>query len=557
MATSKKSFSKLLRLENAQFSNAPLESVLTSVYDWSAQLWLRPKMYDFVDHGIDHSYAVLQKALEISSKLGRPLGELSPLERLVLGIGALIHDVGMQYQQYPIPGAQKKTAVNVRRHHTQLGFEMVTDARDGKFHNLRGGPELALENRYGTFLHYGCVVAFAHSGDEYWKRLVRPDYAERTEGSQQILRLRYLAALIRLADELHVEYTRIPELNFIQSPLLDAEGRAHWAACYYTQEIRISSPGTGGLYMYMHWRVPENATDEDVDIIRTLLQDLRERKTNQEIQLVRQHLKLSDSGDPCFLEFKLEGDPLHCVIDPPPDEVRAFVREKLQPIRFGAQEPSPVNQLSASEKADGVRRHAEGFFLEGRGVESGHWGLRTGWHTDKYVRCRELCEDVTFVRKLVAALTQHYANSGITEVVAIGSSAIRVGSVLALALNAKSFSYTFADDSSSGEHQYLDYETDLSGPDGGNVLIVDDIVGVGSVLQEVAGRLTSRVMPPKRIEAFALYSLGDLKSFLSGLADVHVTCLASFPDVKYWHASPENGLCQECEKHPAILSRVE
>jgi hypothetical protein len=119
--------------------------------------------------------------------------------------------------------------------------------------------------------------------------------------------LRLLAALLRLADELHCTYTRVPELSEIDSPVLDDTGKAHWAACYYTEDVRITSPGSGGLRFHMSWRIPDSG--EDSDMISSLLQELRDRKVREECQLIGEYLKLDDAGEKPFLEFQLEPNP--------------------------------------------------------------------------------------------------------------------------------------------------------------------------------------------------------------------------------------------------------
>ncbi|MDO8848379.1 MAG: hypothetical protein Q7W51_08355 [Coriobacteriia bacterium] len=546
-------FLELLDLHEATLANVDLELLFRNVYEWVAVIWSRTTMYKFVDHGINHSYADLEKALQISTGLGRRLCEFEPLERCVLGMAALLHDIGMQYGKY---AGEEMSAQEIRKNHCELGFQMVEAAREGTFEADLGGPALQIDKQTWSFVYFASVVGFAHSGSKHWKALDESDYGDRKEGGQQLLRLRYLAALLRIADEVHTEYTRLLETSFMTSPLLDEKGKAHWAACYYTQDVEVSSPvvgGGGGVYLTMKWRVPRVASDETVDVIRTLLQDLREKKTNTECQLVRKYLRLSEHSDPCFIEFRLEPTPQRSAIEDPSADVVMYVRE-MRPIHFGLSEPSQLGNLSflpqTSEDDGWLRTHAEQFFSQGRGVISGHFRVRTGRHTNKYVRCRELCEDSGFSFKLAWRLASFYRDREIAHVIAVGTSAIRVTSLLSVMLPGVEFSYTFAD-----ERSYTTYEQDIKRV-AGNVLIVDDILGVGSVLHQVVDRLRSQDPIPMRIEAFVLYSLGDAKAALADLVDVEVTCLAAFPDVMYWDEVAD-GTCPQCAPKPGILSLPE
>jgi orotate phosphoribosyltransferase len=560
---SSKDFIGLLRLNGEVFEpSTSLDGIVANVFDFANKIWTAPRLFNFVDHGIDHGYRVLQIALNIIERLTPPETKLSPLERLILGIGGLIHDIGMQYNKYPDPEQDPKTDTEIRRNHCELGMQMIKDSRDGVFESQRAGPTLAIGQHLRSWIHFAALVGFAHSGRKCWDALKEPMYSSTREGGDQIRRLRLLAALIRLADELHCEYTRIPELNWVNSAVLSGLEQAHWVACYYTQEIRITSPGYGGLRLHMKWRAPEQATEDEVNIVRTLLQDLRERKINEEIELIKEYLKVEDESDPFFLEFKMDADPEKSDIYPLPDRVKDYVTKELRPYQFGVKKVtymSRLRQIPSSPEVDELKYEAETFFLQGKGVIHGHFRLKTGWHTNKYVRCRELCSNSDFLSKLAKELFTVYKDLNISDVIAVGTSAIGIGSLVALLLNAR-LSYTFGHmgivDSTIDRRDYTDYEKEIGPFDGGNILIIDDILGVGSILHELVGRLRNIPSPPGRIRIFTLYSLGDVKPLLANIKGIDIDFLAAFPDVDYDEEDNVTHKCRVCQKHPGI-TRVE
>ena len=433
------SFIDLLGLRGKRFhKSASLDALIGTAFDFADTIWKSPQLYKFVDHGIDHSFHVLLKAKDIFDKLRPDNSNLSSYESTILGISALIHDIGMQYEKYPKPG-EEYTQHQIRKKHIQLGHEMILDTINKNLPDNRGGPGIGLPDHHLSFLYDSALVAFAHSGRLFWDKLGETQY-DRFKSAGYYRRLRLLAALIRIGDELHTEHTRIPELNFIKSPLLDDEGLAHWCVCHYVQDIKIVSPGPGSARVKMYWRVPEDVDDVEVQKIRTLLQDLRERKINNEFNMIQPYLVLDENTEPCMLEFNLESEPeKNPAVSKLPPEISDYIMAKLRPYQFGAKETKhtdAINQLQLQPEHEHIRKKAESFVIKSHGVKSGHFRLKTGWHTDRMVNCRELCSDIIFINDLCAILSKHYTEFNITDILAIGTSAIGIASNLALMLNA-------------------------------------------------------------------------------------------------------------------------
>ena len=392
MAQSAKEFVDLLALDGRRYMTATLDRILSVVYDFSASVWQFPQLYRFVDHGIGHSFRITKIALELLEILRPPTESLSDIERLVLGIASLTHDVGMQYPKYPRLGVQLEHD-DVRKQHTSLGFEMIQEALAGK-PNERGLPPLPNDQLQVFFVELGARVGYAHSGTDYWVKLASATYARHVEGGEQVLRPRLLAAALRLADELHCEYTRLPDLDWLSSSDLPEEAKCHWVACYYARSLDIRSPGPGAARIQMHWRIPEGASDDEQDLIRSLLEEFRERKISREIRLVTDdYFRWGDAMETPLIAFTLDSAAervpgiLHV-----PAVVAQYVRTQFRPYQFQIK-PTPqykrVREILDDSSLEPVKNAARVFVTGGSGAESIHVRLKTGWHTNKYIRCRE------------------------------------------------------------------------------------------------------------------------------------------------------------------------
>jgi orotate phosphoribosyltransferase len=559
MAVSSNEFVLKLQLSGERFHTVSLDGVLLEVYDFAAQIWQGQRLFTFVDHGIDHSFKVIDKSLEVLRIFCGDKGTLTPLERLILGIAALIHDIGMQYDKYPKAGVTLSHN-EIRSRHVDLGFEMITDTLNGTFASQRNGLELGTGKLWRNFLFYGALIGFAHSGTTIWDRLRSEEYGDKLEGGYQLRRLRLLAAAFRLADELHCEYTRINDLEWwVHTTSLTDEEKAHWAACYYTQQVTLLSPGIGGARIHISWRAPSESLKDDTAVIRTLLQDFLERKIQNEWELIKEYLKWEPGMEPCFLECKLDAQPERGIVEPVPPPIREFLTRDVRPYQLGDKQPvvrAGTCELLGSAEIDDLKNEAQMFVLSGKGTFSGHFRLKTGWHTNKYLRCRELAAQIDFSSRLSTSLAGIYSTHGFTHVLAIGTSMIGIGALLALKLHARLL-YTFEraqiSEELAGRVDYTEYEKEVFVPYGSKLLILDDILGVGSVIQKVTSRLREAQTGLSYLRVFCVYSLGEAMQVAKDLHGLDIDFLVSLPDVKYWPQDPNTGTCQVCVNSPYMI----
>ncbi len=113
-------------------------------------------------------------------------------------------------------------------------------------------------------------------------------------------------------------------------------------------------------------------------------------------------------------------------------------------------------------------------------------------------------------------------------------------------INAKlSFTFESVIEGSESRGHYSKYEKGIPVFNGNKLLILDDILGVGSVLHKIISLIKSCENPPNLIHTFCIYSLGEKNIPIESIDDNTVEYLISFPDVQYWKADT-NDRCKKC-----------
>lgn len=538
------------RFTNTDFNQLAFAPLVQHVYTYAETVWITPNHGDFVDHGIDHSYEVLHKALKLLETILRampPEKQLSDMEKLVLALAALIHDTGMQADKY-LPPTKRLSLDGARQEHVQRGQALLQAALGGDS-EFKGLPTLRDLRHSSEVLWKAGIVGFAHSGQHVWSEVERNSEYDDAGWDEMPLRVRMLAAALRLADELDNGYSRVPELSRVTSVALDAETAAHWCACYYIDEVRIHSPATG-VAIEIVMRAPKGAPEEDKTLILELIRDLRLRRMEEERQRVGKWL--CPPGDrPAVIEIKLGGVMREQMIDGLPQSVADYLETKA--MRTAAnREALSIVPLIAKQTTE-LARAAEilRFSCDTmRASQIGHFALRTGWHTNRYFDLSAVLADAKFQEYVTVGLVSLYKGQGLQQIISVGTAGLQIGNPLALALGCH-HDFTFAQNElalspSRMSREYSIQERTLTLREGARTLVVDDIIGVGSAAVEVCGRLAVDKREPKVTSVFTLLSLGRDKNSLGVLDDVKVTSLLEMPDVDYWRENAA-GECAFCK----------
>lgn len=153
--------------------------------------------------------------------MGRRDQKLNSQEIFTLLASAYVHDVGMQYGK-----DTTLTLMDVREKHHLLSEEMI-----------RGSVEKPLEYpNLGIPPLYVDEIAKVSKGHRR-TNLYTSEYDSVWKGGEEI-RLRLLAALLSLADDLDITFERVKMEN-LKLKTVPQESRVHWWRCHYVDGVKI------------------------------------------------------------------------------------------------------------------------------------------------------------------------------------------------------------------------------------------------------------------------------------------------------------------------------
>lgn len=179
------------KIKNINIEDNTLKSGLTLIKEKASQLWARPLIRHYTEHGIKHS----ENIIKIIDKLIDNKVILNDYEAFVLLAATYLHDIGMQ-QSNPkelISGQVQRTLDEmdvIRKSHNDLSYSMILDSVQ---ENIIC-PSLSLEN-FRDFVD--CIACLVKYHRKY-------DLEELDDDSfkGEKIRIPLLAALLRLGDEL-------------------------------------------------------------------------------------------------------------------------------------------------------------------------------------------------------------------------------------------------------------------------------------------------------------------------------------------------------------------
>lgn len=543
-------FVKQAEMDNPIQPPLHLDRMIREAYAFAEKVWRNAAHDDFVDHGVDHAYNDLRKAFRILRVVLAPHGvneRLSNLERAVLACAALFHDIGMQWSLFA-PHAERLSLEHARRDHIPNGRRLLEWSMRGENDSV---PSLMHVPEFHSTYGYAMLVGLSHSGETEWKSLTESTPPGDDWGPQDTkLRLKLLAAAFRLADEIDNSHDRIISPERLLGENLDADTCAHWCACNYIRDVRVGPPGAG-LVIDVVPRVPLSSPD-DASYIIELLEDYRLRRMREEAKRVAPFLRVGDS--PKVLWEVRRTDSFLEEIDALPERVRALIEsrraDRAAQERLARPEQVVVQPVELNETLQAARdilrkEHGGGDRLS----RSQHIALRSGYHCNRYYFFDQFLGDTEFLEVLTRGLVEYYQEKGITLVVGVGTAGTLIAAALSAKLGAR-LSYTFAQvreapRTATAAHSELDVEVDVMAGD--VVLVVDDIIGMGTALTDVVFRLRGVAGAELSITAFALLRTARQPAQEDELADVETLALHEASGVEYWNEGADRR-CEMCRE---------
>ena len=539
---------KAYGLDGFELLQTNADTVVALSHSFATSIWSKNRLWQFTDHGLPHSHRLLSKVLELSSFLeASPNCELSPYEKLIVVMAGLLHDIGLQYENFVDNSRDGRGILapqQIRDLHCKLGLEMIEDTATEDSRNSRKGPLPPLLQDQGhreTLLDHASKIAFAHQGGELWTALKGEPFDDRQFGNS--FRPRLLAALLRLGDELDCDVRRVPDIYELQSSRLPTESQMHWATCYYIHDVQVDTKR--GILTLLRWRVPrprgqpDPSSGKQATLIEELITTVRKNHIDSEFEQCHGYLlgAVANGGPPAYRVELLPPSQVNLLESVPSDVERLLVSRRVTTQVM----VDNLRRLSAKDedRTDAYRLvHPDLYRL--------HVVLESGTHTNTFLRCRALVTDSRFCRRLVDLLVEHYRSEGINSLCAVGTSALTLATVLAQRLGAE---LTFTFGGPARKERYDEFEWKAHIEPGSTVLIVDDILAQGDIALD--NIRYARDFNPVAIHYFAIFSLGKDKSALQQSPDVPFTYLYDMEDVEYWPRD-EDDLCKACRGQPGI-----
>ncbi|MBN1460754.1 MAG: hypothetical protein JXA57_14560 [Armatimonadetes bacterium] len=538
-------FRDLLGVEQgSECEGKNIDLSLQCIYQFASLVWEDKQLDIYTSHDVGHSERLVQRASQITSVVKQ---HLTPREKFVLGAAALVHDIGMQYGKWKLPGEPDYGDDEIRARHCELGARLWADTKNFAILQARG---LARETppQWASGLSYVpetvATVAFAHSDTDRWGRIEQllvqtpPD----SEGPDP-LRVWFLAALLRISDELDCDKERVPDVGALEAARLPIDSKCHWLTCYYIEDVAIS--GNGGVNVKLIWR--SRATEGRVEPVNSqwahiLLARYRLQSIKDEHYAVRKCLKPAVRATAIQLRAELAGEPVpfvglrpvgDAIVDHLSHQWKALSREELRDLGLN------TLRLPTGSKLEVIAsEHAK------RNAKEVHGRLDTGWHTDRYLDCGRLLRNVGFLRDLARLLASTYGDMGITDIVAVGKSARILVGLLGQFMTATTW---FVGKPAPDPVRRVG--DDLEIRRGSNVLIVDDILAVGGVAKELSDNVRARCQPAS-IRLFAIYALGASDITIANTEELSPTVLNINEDYSYYKEDKPDRRCNVCRPYP-------
>ena len=315
-----------LKTGDELFSNC-----LNSIEKIMKDFWSRPLHDHYTNHGFDHTQRIVKILGKLLKNYSTPL---NGQERFILIASAYLHDIGMQSPQHAgldrKPSYSIKELEKVRENHHEASAMMINKS-------------VSKESEFSLGLEHCKQYASAIANVSKHHRKLDIGKITDTSIAGEKIRLKLLAALLKLADGLDADFRRV-NIDLLKVKEIPVESKFHWWFHYYVQSIFIEK---GHIRLY--FRFPEeHCEDGTADIfcerveesILNLLDGVYDILENYGLRLYP-NVKIEERN--CLSNNSLE---------PIPDDLLEYINRDILKIKELAQEKTL--QTGASWYVDGV-----------------------------------------------------------------------------------------------------------------------------------------------------------------------------------------------------------
>lgn len=238
----------------------------------------------YTTHGPIHNEAIINLLLELMPRDFRT--KLVELERFLLLVSAWIHDIGMLDLDF---FQEQYRPHDVRKEHHRRSARWLQNEAAG----------LGLCTAEADIVTFMIVM---HRKKEFLLECPESMFV----GSQKV-NVRFLAALLRIADALHIDESRAPmhEYMIYRMTGMPAEAKFHWVKARTVQGIEINLQQG---YINVQLDIPQDKTPNDF----RPLADFIHQELESELETVR-HTFAKD-GSPLLMDVSLNILPIPCIL---------------------------------------------------------------------------------------------------------------------------------------------------------------------------------------------------------------------------------------------------
>lgn len=199
------------------------------------KIWKKGELYHvyYTLHGLDHSNNVIKILEKLIDGLN-PTDNLNETEIFCLLTAGFLHDAGMQCKYADDVERAAKISELKRRPYTFQ--DLIRDE-----HHIRSGHYIKENYKNLKLDHVEAECIGLISEGHRQTKLDSKEYDNQPVGLERV-RVRLLSALLRMADELDVVYTRAPETlyDILKNDMPDYS-RLQWLKHYYTSGVLINT----------------------------------------------------------------------------------------------------------------------------------------------------------------------------------------------------------------------------------------------------------------------------------------------------------------------------
>jgi hypothetical protein len=258
----------------------------------------------FTLHGMKHSNAVIAILDRLVVGLNHE-DQLNEIEKFCLLSAAYLHDVGMQHKY--ADDEKKIGSISISKNKPYTIQDKIRDE-----HHLRSGHYI-IKNREILGLDKKEVVIVRLISEGHRKEdLYSNVYDDQVIGLTRI-RVRLLSALLRLADELDIDYRRAPETLYEMLKIYMPDySKIQWLKHHYVSGIIIeqtTKDGKRALSILINSQYPEEEKGKEISKI-LILSPIQEKIEELEKIFLRCGLEF-DLKDKFTLDVNLEKIPDH------------------------------------------------------------------------------------------------------------------------------------------------------------------------------------------------------------------------------------------------------